>query len=448
MLSRGFLKKVSEFISYKNLLKGNDKLLVALSGGADSVCLLLTLIDLGYKVEAAHCNFLLRGNESIRDEEFSKKLCKKLNVEIHIAHFDTRSFAKQRKISIEMAARELRYSYFENLRKDIGIDKICIAHHKDDSVETLLMNLIRGTGIQGLSGIRAKNGYIVRPLLIVSHKEILQELESINQDYVIDSSNLIDDVTRNKIRLNIIPLLKQINPSVGDSIYKTSERLAKVLDVYNSIIESKIKDVLETNGDVYKIKLDYLKSSDLREDLLFYIMKKFSFSSYEIYQAEKMIYSPTGKFLQSSIHRLLVDRKYMIIEKIKEENFKEITIPNVGLYVLSDDIKLRVEIIDWDSSQEIEKKSNYLFADKEKVSFPLKIRTIKKGERFIPFGMRGSKLISDYLTDRKVNLFDKRRQLVVEDNSGDILWLVNKTIDNRFKVTKKTKEVLKITLLK
>ena len=223
------LKKIAHFIEQHKLLSKDKKYIVALSGGADSVCLLLVLQRLGYDVEAAHCNFKLRGEESDRDEQFCVELCKKNDIEIHLAHFDTNFYAISHKISIEMAARELRYSYFENLRRDIGADAVCVAHHQNDCAETVILNLVRGTGIQGLAGIQPKRDNIVRPLLCVSRDEIEGFLADEGQDFITDSTNLDDLYVRNKIRLNIIPMMEKINPAAVQNIVKTAIRLSEHL---------------------------------------------------------------------------------------------------------------------------------------------------------------------------------------------------------------------------
>ena len=216
-----FEDRIEKYIERFSLMEKDALYLVALSGGADSVSLLLVLKKLGYRVEACHCNFHLRGEESIRDEKFCEQLCISENIPFHHIHFDTKSYSELHHVSIEMAARNLRYSYFESLRKDLNADAICVAHHQEDSVETVLINLIRGTGVKGLRGILPKNGNIIRPLLCVNRSEIEGYLAALNQGFVIDRTNLIDDVVRNKIRLNIIPLLEQINPRVKDNILKT-----------------------------------------------------------------------------------------------------------------------------------------------------------------------------------------------------------------------------------
>ena len=228
-----FLEKIDKYIHRNNLLHPEDLYIVALSGGADSVALLLVLKQLGYKVEAAHCNFNLRGEESIRDEQFCVSLCEKQNVPLHRIHFDTKAYAALHKVSIEMAARELRYQYFENLRKDICAKGICVAHHEDDNVETILLHIIRGTGLKGLTGIAPKNGNIIRPLLCITRSDIIAYLESVQQNYVVDSTNLVDDVKRNKIRLNLLPMLEEMNPSVKSNIASMARYLAEAEKITN-----------------------------------------------------------------------------------------------------------------------------------------------------------------------------------------------------------------------
>ena len=220
--------KVETYIKKYNLLNTNDLYIIGLSGGADSVALLLMLKEGGFNVHAAHCNFLLRGAESDRDEAFCVSLCQQLGVELHRAHFYTRTYAESHHVSIEMAARELRYKWFEQLRQDIGAVGICVAHHRDDSVETVLLNLVRGTGLRGLTGIQPRNGSILRPLLCVSRAEIEAFLAEKGQEYVTDSTNLEADVQRNIIRLEVLPLLRRLNPAVAENIQRTAENLSEV----------------------------------------------------------------------------------------------------------------------------------------------------------------------------------------------------------------------------
>ena len=226
-------QRVIRYIEKEHLFLPDDKLLVALSGGADSVALLRVLHTAGYQCEAAHCNFHLRGEESNRDERFVRQLCQKYGIHLHTIDFNTTQYATEKHISIEMAARELRYQWFEKIRKECQADVVAVAHHQDDSIETILLNLIRGTGITGLLGIRPRNGTIVRPLLCINREEIIRYLQNIGQDYVTDSTNLEDEYTRNKIRLNLLPLMQEINPSVKNSLIETSNHLNDVATIYN-----------------------------------------------------------------------------------------------------------------------------------------------------------------------------------------------------------------------
>ena len=253
-----FYQKVIRYIHEKELFTKDDKIVVALSGGADSVALLRVLLQGGYTCVAAHCNFHLRGKESDRDAAFVQTLCTKLQVPLHIHDFDTKSYAEAHRVSVEMAARELRYAWFEEVREQERAQVIGVAHHRDDSVETFLLNLVRGTGIQGLKGIAPKNGAIVRPLLDVGRTDILAFLASIGQDYVMDSTNQRDEFTRNKLRLNVLPLLREINPSVSETIAETARRLSEVDAVYRVAIMEACRRVKEGEDriDIARLRME------------------------------------------------------------------------------------------------------------------------------------------------------------------------------------------------
>ena len=240
------LRRVQQFIEKNHLLNREALYLVGLSGGADSVALMLILHELGYRVEVAHCNFKLRGDESDRDENFVRNLCLERDIQLHVIHFDTKEYAELHKVSIEMAARDLRYGYFRQLCKDIEAEGICIAHHRDDAVETLLMNLLRGAGIHGLTGIRAKNDFVIRPLLCLSRQEIVEYLDSIEQSYVTDSTNLEDDVLRNKVRLRVLPLLEEIAPGATANIDKTANYLREAEKVYQTEMVCELENISDT----------------------------------------------------------------------------------------------------------------------------------------------------------------------------------------------------------
>lgn len=442
-LMSGFLDKINRFIIDNALLDKSDALhLIALSGGADSVCLLLILKLLGYKVEAIHCNFKLRGAESDRDEKFCRELCEKNDIPFHIVRFDTLFYAETHKVSIEMAARELRYDYFERLRNDIGAADICVAHHKDDSVETLLLNLVRGTGIHGLQGIKPLNGKIVRPLLCVSREEIVDWLKLKDQSFVTDSSNLKNDVMRNKIRLDIIPLLKTINPSVCENIHKTALRMVEAGKVFDDALDNQKKCVVSLAGKVVKINTITLYSQPSPEYLLYTILSPYGFSSSQIEDIFHADLSKSGLRWTSDTHVLVTDRDSLLLKEKDGFVFSGMKIPESGTYVFSEDgiteSKVRLQDVAIDDDFIISREKECVCLDASKVRYPLLLRKVEQGDRFVPFGMKGSKLVSDFLTDRKKNVFEKDRQLVLADATGAILWLVGERPDGRFCISSST----------
>lgn len=421
--------RVSEYIKKHKLLDINELYLVALSGGADSVALLLMLHEAGYRVHAAHCNFHLRGDESDRDEAFCVSLCERLGIALHRVHFDTLTYAELHKVSIEMAARELRYKWFEQLRVDIGAAGICVAHHRGDSVETVLMNLVRGTGLRGLCGIRPRNGFVLRPLLCVSREEIEAYLTKKDQAYVTDSTNLEDDVMRNKIRLNILPLLREINPVVSENIQRTAEHLMEAQLVLDGIMSS--------FRDCNILDFSKLSSFVSCEYIIFEWLKNYGFNGNQMNQ---IILAETGSVFTSSIgYDLLVDRQRLIVEPSLKP-MKNMVIPEDGTYILADNTSFKIR----KCAPYISKNADLATLDASQVSFPITVRRVEEGDRMVPFGMKGSKLLSDLMTDLKMTLFEKRRQLVVVDAHGRIVWAVGLRTDQRVAVTEDTTEVLEI----
>ena len=445
------LNKVADFIAKHQLLSHDGLHVVALSGGADSVALLRILCDLGYHVEAAHCNFHLRGDESDRDEQFVKNLCQSLNVPLHLIHFDTAEYASLHQVSIEMAARELRYDYFRQLRDDIGAETVCVAHHRDDAVETLLMNLLRGAGIHGLTGIRLRNGHIVRPLLGVSRQEILEYLDSIGQDYVTDSTNLQPDVLRNKVRLQLIPLLEQLSPGASDNIARSANYLSEAEKIYNASLstlraQGRSAMPLATEGTQElpqcALPISFIMDSPSPLCLLHEWLSPYGFNRSQIDQLLACLDGESGREFTSPTHTLVVDRDRLVVEPVSAP-MKPHVIPEPGNYRLTEKLCLKVDTTD-DIS--ISKLADCATLDKEKVLFPLTVRPVQSGDVFCPFGMEGHKLVSDFLTDSKLSLLEKRRQLVVTDATGAILWLVGLRTDNRFRVTPQTTAILRLSL--
>ena len=427
-----YKKRIQHFIEENNLFALNGKVLVALSGGADSVALLRVLIDLGYTCECAHCNFHLRGEESDRDEQFVCSLCQEHQIPLHVKHFETESYAKEKQISIEMAARELRYAWFEELRKETKANVIAVAHHRDDSVETFLLNLIRGTGINGLKGIQVKNGNIVRPLLETSREDILNYLVFLNQDYVTDSTNFQDEYMRNKIRLNILPMMKEMNPSIMESIQDTAQKLADVANIYNQNRKEILEISIQENNKEYMLPIQTILNDLAPLTLLHEWLGKYQFNSSQIkdiYQCLKQ--EQSGKQFISNGWVLLRDREHLILrQKVETENAP----------------KINIETFETDNDFVLIKDKHIACLDAEKVVLPLEVRKWKKGDKFIPYGMKGQKKVSDYLTDKKFSLFQKEKQYVV-CSEGKIVWLIGERIDDRFKITDKTKRAIIIKIM-
>ena len=478
------------FASVHELFVYGGKYIVALSGGADSVSLLFVLKhlehELGISVEAAHCNFHLRGAESVRDEEFCKQLCERLSVPLHLIHFDTQAYADLHRVSIEMAARDLRYGYFENLRRDIKAQDICVAHHRDDSVETVLLNLVRGTGLRGLRGIQPRNGNIIRPLLSLSREDIVQYLGALGESFVTDSTNLHNDVKRNKIRLDVMPLLRELNPSVSQSIFESSLRVGEALKVFDEAMKRSIADVTTpprgctcpkcTNQPVRKctnqpllvqqsllhqqrctlqanhpltISIDRLKQQPSPEYTLHEILSPRGFTSAQIDQIYGSLDScSAGKTIASDSHELAFDRGSLLVQPRTNvaDAARSMRISETGTYVFSDSLKIKVAAEDCGDDYVPSRAADCVCLDASDIKFPLTLRHIEQGDRFVPFGMNGMKLVSDYLTDRKKNVFEKRAQLVVTDAQQRIVWLVGERTDNRFRITPHTQQALRLTI--
>lgn len=443
------LNKVKQFIAEKHLLKADCLYLVALSGGADSVALLLVLKELGYSIEAVHCNFHLRGEESLRDEQYCKGLCEREDIPLHIAHFDTKEYADLHKVSIEMAARDLRYKYFFQLKDDLQAAAICVGHHKEDSVETILINLLRGTGLSGMMGISPDANSIIRPLLSVSRQEIEQYLEERKVNYVTDSTNMIDDVVRNKIRLNIIPLLKEINPSVNDAILTTAQHLTDANIILQDSLEKTVKKGVLQSGESIKIDLSVVKSFPVPTYFLFHVLKPLGFTTTQIEEIGRHTDGQTGQIWTSTTHELTHDRGFIYVYQRQKEGRSKLVLPEKGRYVFDDKCSVRLSETDIREEEGTVFSRNPLVADLDAslVRFPLTLRCAQEGDRFVPLGMQGSQLVSNFLTNLKRNRFEKRDQMVLVDAADEIVWVVGLRINDRFKITPKTTDRLRIELL-
>ena len=428
---------VRAYIEKYQLLTENRPVLVGVSGGADSIALLTILVRLGYSCIAAHCNFHLRGEESMRDENFTESYVHSLQIPFLKVDFDTREYAASHRLSIEMAARELRYSWFEEKRRETGAQAVAVAHHRDDSVETLLMNLMRGTGIRGLSGIHPKNGSVIRPLLSVSRGEIVDWLDSQQLGYVTDSTNLNDAYTRNFVRLRVLPLLEEINPSVKNVMARTAEHLSDVEAIYLHVVEQARASVVRS-GD--RLFIPALMQFPSPATILYELLKTWDFSRPVADEIYLSLNRESGKAFYSPTHRLIKDREYLLLST-REELPSEQYLINYEEMKWQGPVELLFSKVVIKEDFPIRKDKNIAYLDYDKLTFPLLLRTWKEGDWFVPFGMKGRKKLSDYFSDRKFSRLDKERVwlLCCGDN---ILWIVGERPDNRFCLCKETKNVL------
>ena len=414
-------EKVQQFIDSSNLLSKNETLLVALSGGADSVCLLLMLQELGYEVECVHCNFHLRDQESMRDEAFVRSLCEHRHITLHVQDFDTNTFAQEHHLSIEMAARKQRYDCFEKLLKERHLSAVCVGHHRDDNVETLLLNLVRGTGLRGLCGIQPKQGHVVRPLLCLSKTEILDYLAAMGADYVTDSTNLHTDFARNKIRLDILPRLREINPAVDENILTCIDNMNEVQRMYQYTVDEICAAALDGPSE---LDIATIMRAPSPISILHELLCPLGFNRSQIKDILNSIHT-TGKHFTSPTHRLVVNRDQLVIsDNLATFNaqLSSTISPNTPDFVF-------------------EKDGKHAYYDADKLEGKnLTVRKVKTGDRFRPFGMKGTKLVSDLLTDLKLSLFEKERQMVLCADD-EIIWVIGRRASDSYKVTKETKRV-------
>ncbi len=441
------LNKIKKHIEDNALLDGNDHVLVGLSGGADSVCLLTVLCELGYRTSAAHCNFQLRGEESTRDELFVRDLCEKMGVRLHVTHFDTCGYAREHGQSIEMAARELRYGYFSRLMKEEGYSKTAIAHHSDDSIETMLINLLRGTGLRGLCGIRAKNGKTVRPLLCCSREEVLGFLRERSQAYVTDSTNLSTDYVRNKVRLQLLPLMQEISPSARETLLTTISNLQEEEKVYGWCMRRMEEESSYVDDyGVLHISKEGLQRSPSPMSLLHEALRDCGFNRSQLMQILGCM-DKTGRRFFSAEFQLTVDRDYLVVTGITDErgaetpSEMEIT-GDEGILELADGERIAYRVVGRDEL-EIQKDRSHAYFDLRKLGRSLTVRLAEKGDWLIPFGMKGRKLVSDLLTDMKVPALEKARQLVV-CSGGRIAWVLGRRASEEFRVDDDTELVVEM----
>lgn len=444
------ISKIQKYIAQNNLFNSGTPVLVACSGGVDSMVLCDVLLKLNYKIAIAHCNFQLRGKESDADEKFISDYAIQHHLPFHVVKFNTKDFKEGKTISTQMAARALRYGWFERIRKENGYHCIATAHHLDDQLETILLNITKGTGIKGLTGMSAKNGFIVRPFLEITKQEILDYATENKITFREDSSNASDDYQRNLIRHQVVPQLQKINPSLP----LTSMQFLNRMNEYENLVEAQLSSVKkkcysEKDG-IAEIKMGFIKVHPAGQTILFHLLKEFGFNS-DVVQ-NMLDVNESGKQFFSDTHRMVMDRKSLFIvpKNIERENYLSFDkIPN---QIIFNNYKIQCSLV---PIQELNIKSSnrYAYFDADKIEFPLMMRYYKEGDYFYPFGMSkpktpgkvGKKKLSKYFKDEKFSLLDKENTAVLFCGEK-LIWLVGHRIDDRYKVTKKTKTVLKFMI--
>jgi len=435
--------RFNEFISKNNLFSQKDRLLLAVSGGVDSVVLGELCKKSGYDFAIAHCNFQLRGNDSDRDEKFVRGLAEKYEVQFHGIKFDTRAIASERKISTQEAARELRYSWFEEIRTVSGYKYILTAHHADDNIETVLMNFFRGTGISGIRGIESKHGFIVRPLLFARRAELENFLSEKKLEHVSDFTNEQDDYTRNYFRNKVIPLIQKSFPEVNENLLANITRFKETELLYRQSIQLHKKKLLEVKGKEIHIPVLKLKKTEPLHSIVYEIISDYGFSSPQVSEIISLLESESGKYVQSLSHRIIKNRNWLIIAPNQSTEAEMVIIEGTGNWSFAGG-NLKIEIAPAPGSS-IKASNDLACLDADEVEFPLLVRKWKPGDYFYPLGMKKKKKLSRFFIDQKFSKTEKEKIWIIEMNKK-IAWIAGHRIDDRFKVTEKTKKVVNIHL--
>lgn len=419
-------------------LKGNP-LLIACSGGVDSTVLVYLCSKLGLKISLAHCNFKLRGQESDEDEHFVKKFGEQLGLKVFATSFDVIKFVQDYGGSIQMAARKLRYQWFGSLLEDQRKAYLLTAHHADDTLETFLINLSRGTGIEGLTGIPELNNKIVRPLLPFTRDEVLRYAGTEKLKWREDSSNRDEKYLRNKIRMEIAPRLKALHPSFLQNVLRTQRHLDQTNQVLQKIYGDTRAKLFVQDGKTVKIAIGDLRALEPLDAYLYGLFGPFGFTEWQDIKA--LLDTMSGKEVYSKTHRLLKDRTHLLLQE-KEESSTSLFFLGEAVEYMHTPIRLELRRVKRKDSV----PKNTIFLDKEKLNYPLVLRKWEKGDYFYPFGMKGKKKLSKFLKDEKVDVFSKENQWLL-CSDGEIVWVVGRRADERFKVEESTRQIVKITFL-
>lgn len=451
------LEQFQAYINRYNLISEGDKVILALSGGIDSMVLADLLLKAKVEFVAAHCNFHLRGEESDGDEKFVRDYAERNDIRCFVKHFDTEQYAAEQGISIEMAARDLRYAWFEELRQQLGYDKIAVAHHADDQAETFFINLLRGAGLNGLKGMKPQNGAIIRPLLWASREQIRQYAVESQITWHEDHTNAESVYLRNKIRNQLLPTFDELHPEARQGLYKSLEHLASENELYRELLKEKLSQIVEQNGDVQRLSFSKLVKAKVPEpaipeatrrvegpaysfQLLFEWLRQYGFNTDQCHFIYDAIGTGVGNQYCSPTHCVVIGRDELQLSEIKAKKDDEIQI-GIGEEEILSPFHLCFSKLERTADFIIDKSPEVAQLDYDKLSFPLALRHWHHGDRFHPLGMKGSKLLSDFFVDQKFTEYQKQNVWLLVSAEGDILWVVGYRMDDRFKIANDTKTV-------
>ncbi len=443
-----FLKEFQQYIKQQNLFQPKDKLLLAVSGGVDSAVLCELCKQAGYRFAIAHCNFQLRGAESERDEDFVRKLGEKYGVEVLVKKFDTEKYSSKNKLSTQVAARELRYQWFQELIGSSVAAYVVTAHQVNDNIETMLMNFFKGTGIHGLKAILPKQGNIIRPLLFAKKEDLAAFARLHKLKFVEDSSNASDKYTRNYFRNQLIPDLQKVFPQVEDNLKDNLQRFREIEILYQQSISLHKKKLLEPKGEEIHIPVLKLLKARPLPSIVYEIIRDYGFTAHQTEEVIHLLKSDSGKYVQSSSHRVIKNRNWLIISPNETIRAQNILIEGEGSLQFEDgSLQVKKIFISPEARQySILNDQAIAQLNADEIKFPLLLRQWKQGDYFYPLGMNKKKKLSRFFIDQKLSLTQKEKTWVIETNKK-IIWVVGLRIDDRYKITGKTKQVLQIKLI-
>jgi tRNA(Ile)-lysidine synthase len=432
------------YIKQNELCNDQQQVILAVSGGVDSVVMTDLFYESGYSCIILHCNFGLRGDESEADEAFVRSIAASYEIPVFVRKFRTEEFAEENGISIQMAARELRYDWFDEMAREYHEDVIATAHNMNDSVETVLLNLCRGTGVKGITGIPVKNGKYIRPLLFASRTDILLYAKEHHIQFREDSSNASKKYQRNKVRHDLIPLFEEINPSFIQTMSENIQRFRESHLIYREQVEKKRNEIFIAKDTHIEVDLEALKGLDPHGSWLYELFSEFGFSIDQCLNIKNILNSNSGKQFISPTYRLFKDRDKLLLYKSEETSFERYYIDSPESKA-SLPFSMDIEVIDRDDLKAFPDSQNIAFLDLDKLNFPLILRKWQHGDYFFPLGMEQMKKVSDFYIDNKIPLPEKKRTWILT-SGNKIVWITGLRIDNRFKITDKTKQILKLHL--